>query len=85
MIEKERLKERLKEMKEDAEIMLIRMDYNPELKKVYADVNFHHLIEDINARLRKLENKTNKSETSEKEDFFELTPEELEEIAFMFS
>lgn len=73
-------RERLLKMKEDAEIMLIRMEHNPSIKLVYKDINFRYLIEDINICLRESTNTTN-----DKEGFFEPTPEELEEIAFMSS
>lgn len=75
-------KERLIKLKEDAEIMLIRMDYKPELKKVYSDVKFRNIIEDINVYLKQ---DTDRKEEAYQEGFFEPTPEELEEIAFMSS
>ena len=75
-------KERLIKLKEDAEIMLIRQEHNPELKKIYCDINFRYLIEDINAYLGLANNPKKKPPH---EGFYEPTPEELEQIAFMFS
>lgn len=75
-------KERLIKLKEDAEIMLIRIDCKPELKKVYSDVKFRNIIEDINVYLKQ---DTDRKEEAYQEGFFKPTPEELEEIAFMFS
>lgn len=75
-------RERAIQLKENAEIMLIRMGYKPELKKVYSDVRFRNIIDDINVYLKQ---DHNRKEEAQQEGFFEPTPEELEEIAFMFS
>lgn len=75
-------KERLLKLKEDAEIMLIRIEHNPALKPIYRDVNFRYLIEDINVYLNQFNNQ--KEEVPE-DGFIEPTPEELAEIPFMIS
>lgn len=75
-------RERAIKMKEDAEMMLERVKYKPELKVVYSDVNFYRIIEDINAFLKQEDDIRKETQN---EGFFEPTPEELEEIAFLFS
>lgn len=75
-------RERAIKLKENAEIMLIRIDYKPELKKVYSDVRFRNIIEDINVYLKQ---DNDRKEEAQQEGFFEPTPEELEEITFMSS
>ncbi len=67
-------RERLQQLLEDSEEMLIKMRHDPQLQTVYSDVNFLRIIEDA------------KTELSIRDmSFREMTEEEKEMVDLFFS